>query len=832
MLEKPESCKNCALYKVGHGFVPDESCSSSQVAILGLSPSKDDVQGRHLVGYAGPKQPIYETTTPKPFIGSAGWLLENTYLPAADLKRQDVSIHHILKCYTPHPPKGDMLQSAMYHCVKQHLNITDEVKVLVTMGEEPWELFQGSLPLNDWRGFIGPKKLNNGKCVIYATHHPLDLYRNPHLRFVTRLDWKKIPSILRGEWPLPIPKQCIASPSTRGEFIRLLEEALCQQEIMVDTEYIPSNGFLTHVGCAWKLLSDTASKDGSFTAPQPIVRGFQLEWVHGVATSAERGIFMKFWPLLCKKVKMGFWNAKADLKILEDNLHCIPEQIEDPMQAHSVLWPDMPHDLEFVTSIYGKYPKLKHLSKEDILLYHWGDCIDLVWVWDTIKKEFQYEKKCEEKYRGQNLKLIPIMLRRERGGIKVNEQRVKEAIPVYETLTQSAQILAQAYCGFPINLGSPGQLMGYLGSSENLRLRSMDQDTLAGARARYYQFDPGREEREGFSIGYICSRVERGAHPLLELRTMYAKNEKINNSYLGPLRNIGRVYPQINFHTQVTGRHSTTNPALATFPDSIRDIIMPDEGQAWIGWDWDAQEPRIQWGESGSKVLERAFTEGEDIHTTFVCDLYGWSYPEDRGDPHKSPLDIGWREAHNWGGKEDIRRVFAKQIRYEVNYDHTEKAYNAQQKAVRMGIDPAIAKRAAMVLLNSDPELRQWFHRITKEGEKTRISRSWGGGRRVYYWADKFAKLPLNEMRNYPLQAGGVDLYNLTIIEVCEKVREAQFVYGMHDSMWFSVPRAMVDMLLPTIRTIVTQARCIQGRMIYFPASFKVMYDDGQVVKA
>ena len=217
-------------------------------------------------------------------------------------------------------------------------------------------MLQGSLPLLDWRGFTGPKPMKNGAQVL-CTHDPKDLYGDPHARFITRLDWKKAPRILSGEYPLPIPEQCIASPSTRGQFIRLMEEALCQKEIMVDTEYVVSNGLLTHVGAAW------------------------LEWVHGSATSVERSVFMRFWNLLCDKVTMGFWNAKADLPILESNLHKIPKSIEDPMQAHAVLWPDMPHDYEFVASIYGKYPKLKHLAKEDKLLYHWGDMIDLVWIW-------------------------------------------------------------------------------------------------------------------------------------------------------------------------------------------------------------------------------------------------------------------------------------------------------------------------------------------------------------------------------------------------------------------------------------------------------------------
>ncbi|MGL5720062.1 MAG: hypothetical protein ACRCYP_04650, partial [Alphaproteobacteria bacterium] len=61
MNAKPSTCTGCPLFKTGHGFVSDEVRPEAQVAILAFSPSKDDVRGNHLVGYAGPKQPIYET---------------------------------------------------------------------------------------------------------------------------------------------------------------------------------------------------------------------------------------------------------------------------------------------------------------------------------------------------------------------------------------------------------------------------------------------------------------------------------------------------------------------------------------------------------------------------------------------------------------------------------------------------------------------------------------------------------------------------------------------------------------------------------------------------
>jgi DNA polymerase I-like protein with 3'-5' exonuclease and polymerase domains len=312
---------------------------------------------------------------------------------------------------------------------------------------------------------------------------------------------------------------------------------------------------------------------------------------------------------------------------------------------------------------------------------------------------------------------------------------------------------------------------------------------------------------------------------------MYAKNEKIVSSYLRSLSDVRRVYPQINFHTQAGGRHSITKPALATLPPDLRDIIMPDTGQVWIGWDWDAQEPRIQWGESGSRVLESAFNAGYDIHTMFVCDLYGWEYPQDLRDPHHSAIDTGWRKAHNWGGKDDPRRIFSKTTRYELNYDHSEKAYNAQQKAIRMGISPAIAKVAAQKLLNSDPELRTWFKKIEDEGYKTRIARSWGGGRRVIYWADSLVKFPYNDVRNFPLQGGGADLYNITLVEMSEEVPEAHFVWGAHDSQWYSVDAASWESVYPRIRTVAERPRLIGGRMIPFPGSFKMVNDKGEVTK-
>lgn len=1059
VLQKPHTCQGCPAYGDGKGYVPDLIQPHAKVTLLEFQPSQDDMLGRQVIGWNGPRDPIVSYGTPQPLCGSTGAMLTKTFFPLAKLQPHEVNVAYVIRCRAQ--LTKETYEDTIACCTHAHPHSTPR-GVVLAHGEEAWHATQGpTYPLHEWRGFLGPTPYHGAQ--VYGVQHMRDLVRDPHAKFIARFDWKRFARLLQQEWPLPVPHRVVASPAHHGEFMAMLQEALCQPEIMVDTEYIPDEQLLTHVGAAWR-VGET-------------VHGFQLEWLRGQATSMERAVFMRYWPKLCGNVKMGFWNAKADLPILEHNLHTIPDRIEDPMQAHAVLWPDMDHDYGFVASLYGKYNKLKHLAKTDILLYHWGDMIDLVWIWEALKDEFTQDPHAEAKYRQQNLPLLPILLATEARGLRLDQRRIEAALPHYLEHTRFANQLASAYAGCPFNLGSTKQVLTHL-AYDGIVTKSINKDTVAQLRATCLPFDADHEAQHGFSRQYIEARCAQGAHPLLELRTMYAQAKQVLSHYLEPLRGKERCYPQINIHTQAGGRHSTTNPPLATLPSDLRDILVPDPGQVWIGWDWDQQEPRIQRGESQSRVLGAAFDAGVDIHTTFVCDLYGWTYPSNLTNPHTAPEDGAWRQAHNWQGKDDPRRVFAKTTRYEcvpldtqiltrtgwkthdqierneevLVYDESIKqkqwgrlldiVYNqeevvelshrhfkiratashrwyvnqrswqgrswkrpymeygikqtqelttesniitnaplwddegmaanldqvkygtdwvnevckmsfqereafilgfaladghchkkngtwmidqkdgplwdailtacfiqksgaihacapdsrsgvkrlriskkshvtmqqmrkrslgvqdvwcpvtshgswvmrqgdqisitgncnyggkgdqAAKKAIRMGIEPHIAKRGATVLLQGDPELSAWFRKVEKEVASTHMIHSWDGGRRVFYWIDASSKQQVEEMkrqaRNFPPQGGGAGLYNLVIVEIAQAVPEAQFVYGMHDSQYWSVSKGVWNRVYPRIKEIATQSRLINGMMVPFPGSFKVIYEDGRTEK-
>jgi uracil-DNA glycosylase len=174
ILAKMPTCAGCVYEHKGVGFCPDD-VKPSDVAILTLLPSMDDVKGRQIVGYAGKGQPLYENTTPKPMIGSAGWLLTNTYLPLAGLNRENTSFHNLIKCHYPGLYKRNKngqktiankkeYEQALEHCTSRHLVLGDRTRFVVAQGQEVWDYTQGKgQSIQDWRGFQGSIKVKVGK---------------------------------------------------------------------------------------------------------------------------------------------------------------------------------------------------------------------------------------------------------------------------------------------------------------------------------------------------------------------------------------------------------------------------------------------------------------------------------------------------------------------------------------------------------------------------------------------------------------------------------------------------------------------------------------------
>jgi DNA polymerase I-like protein with 3'-5' exonuclease and polymerase domains len=654
-----------------------------------------------------------------------------------------------------------------------------------------------------------------------AVLHLADLYRNPKMEIPSIRDWGKVKAYLEGKWPLPQPRyQTESIAEACHNWFTVAKHA---PFVAIDTEYNVSSNYLLLIGLGFP--------GGKYV----------LQFDNKSAAWQERHAFGEMLKELVKSTTVVFQNAVADLPVIElayGIKHGDYKNIEDTMLGHAVLWSDWPHTLEFLASIYGKHNKMKHLSHTDQYLYNVGDVVDTISAWESIRNELRADPRTEKIYRNQSLRAVPIVLRSQYNGLRVNQDVVRRSLDELSRAKRWAINAAQLYCGWPINIGSDDQLKYELYTRERFPIQTIprsdkwtvDGDAIAALRnITGTIYDVEDEARNGLNIETALEHISQGGHPLLEARVVYAAAQQQLSHYIEPLleRNTEGevvrikdvVYPRFLLHAQASGRWSTVDPPMAQIPKSLQSIVEPHPGYKWIEWDWDQIELRLLGALSGDEIYEEAFSKGWDIHTLHTCDVFGWSYPFNKSNPHGSLEDAGWRKEHNWGGKDDPRRRFAKVFIFRLNYGGEAKNATDIPGVKQLGLRPTDLVRGSKLYLSKHPRIRQYWDRIADEGIRLREVRTFMGRRRRMLVDSKSAMKRL--IYNHPMQGGVSDVFNTTLIRISEVCPEATFAYGVHDAQKWAVPEHLFPSLFRRMYEVVHTPWEVSGRKTVLPATFK-----------
>jgi len=786
--------------------VPDELIEGAPVFVLGQNPGAEEEK-------AG-----------KPFVGRTGQMMIGEFFPEAGLVRgENVSLGNAL-CYrftdpatgkrVNKIPTGKVLRDALASCAG-HINIPSSTRLIVATGAAAWKATGQPAPITDWRGFIGPNLFRG--CPVLGVLHVADLFgqRNSKLRAPSHRDWRKIPLFLSGRWPAPMPE--IVGVSHQHDW---WQEALHAPFIAVDTEYDPDTKELHTIGLGF-----------------PGSDVLQLNWLR--VGEASKRQFISYFSLFDGTFVLQ--NAIADIEVLRaagvlagDYRSIFAAlKVHDTMLAHSVLWAEWPHTLEFLASVYSDRPKMKHLKHVDPAMYNAGDVVDTISAWQGMEMEFAVDPKSATIYRQEMIPLLPIVMRAHERGIRVNKSRVASAQAEYTEKMALASQLAKSYTGRrEFNVGSDDQLKEVLYDSEGLPIQrhkdtkkvSLDGDSVATLRALYEPFpDFEREEREGLSWGEVEDRVSSGAHPLLEARVFYAGAMQAFSHYIKPLIGVERIHPEFHVHAQANARWSTISPPMAQIPADLRDIVCPDEGTGWLEWDWDQFELRINAATCNDIPSLEAFANGWDIHTLNSCDLFGLPYPPDRKDPHKSDANQAWRQSVKWEGKDDPRRVFAKRFVYRLDYGGDPARAGDIPGAKALGLSSTLLVQASTRYLAAHPAKAAW-----RRATRLSISKPPGGG---MPYAETFLgrKRRISESGpsawriafDYPMQAGVSDVANFTAIRIEREMPWLDLMYQMHDGWKYQCPMERLSSSASQLREIVEAEWVVYGTKVRFPATFK-----------
>ena len=647
-------------------------------------------------------------------------------------------------------------------------------------------------------------------CVL----HPADLYRNPAMKLPSLQDWSKVEKYRNGTWPEAVPTfDVVDKPGSAERLSVWVRSAIpAAPFVVVDTEFTRDTRYLLTLGLGY-----------------PGAPGIQL-WFRDF-TPVDRSVVRGALLDLFGRVPVVFQNAMADVPVIEQAMgigHRDYFRIEDTMLAHAVLWSEWPHDLGYLASIYGKYPKMKHLSVSNPQLYNWGDVLDTMSTWQGVERELKQDPLSEAVYREQSLPLVPILLRRARKGIRVDSGAVTKAVDDLEMRQDWASGVAAAAVGRTFNIGSEKQLKhffyeerGYPVQTDKDKKVSIGSDAVARLRQHVGPApDLEYEAKEGLDLALAEARIEEGADPVLEARVVYAAAKQELTHFLDPLRGKERVYPSVKIHAQASGRWSITDPPLQQFPSYLQDLLIPDEGEAWIGWDWDQIELRLLAALAQDEPYLRAFLANEDVHTLNACDIFGLPRPPSALEADLTgPVCAAWREQVSWLGKDDLRRTFAKRFVYRLNYGGDPRMAGDIPGARALGLTPGKLVDASRRYLGAHPAMAAWRVQAATEAQTTRVSRTFMGRRRRLLGDGKGV---IREAYNHPMQGGVADILNLCTIRIAEKLGKAgMLVYTVHDSAWWAVKDSMVEEAKGIIYGIITAPWRIGGVEVTFPAKFK-----------
>jgi DNA polymerase-1 len=237
-----------------------------------------------------------------------------------------------------------------------------------------------------------------------------------------------------------------------------------------------------------------------------------------------------------------------------------------------------------------------------------------------IKDEYVDKLKNEEMYELFNtieMPLITVLANMEYDGVRVDASILKNMEDEMSTRISDIEQEVYSLVGEEFNISSPKQLGVIL----------FEKLELPGAK----------KTKTGYKTDVSVLQKLVDSHPVIEKILEYRRLTKIKSTYLEGLSNYiredGKIHTIYKQNLTRTGRLSSVEPNLQNIPARdeegrmIRKAFLPVNGE-FLSADYSQMELRVLAHVSGSKELQQAFINDEDIHTRVAADIYGISMDE------------------------------------------------------------------------------------------------------------------------------------------------------------------------------------------------------------
>jgi len=521
----------------------------------------------------------------RPFIGSAGKVLNKILFYVPFTTRKSSRISNIIKCRPPNnrPPTDQEIKNCLPYLLEEikEINPTN----LVALGSTATQALTGK-DLT-WRGMIVKDLYFNLPTLI--TYHP---------SYILRGNWGEISTVVHDISKLQNPPK---------EY---------SQEYILE----PSDELLTHyLFDTWKdspVAVDIETTANFVGGPDPY-----RDSIIGIGFCGEPGVALSlhlsnFSPQRWKIIKTFlegntpkvFQNNQFDryFLLLHQGIK-VKNMVWDTFDSMNLIKSDSPRDLDFLRSIYTNIPPYKHkykkpweLPKEALGHYN---CLDVDTTLQVSINQKPFITGKLKDLQKQTLIYNDIALDMQHRGVYINQEKL--ATNFLDINPKAESLKAQFYKDFYIDIDSPKQVSTLL--FETLKLPpppsaykgkslSVDETVLQDLMKRIYT-----DDRQ------ILTRI-------LEYREL----AKILSTYIigfyKLIKDDRRIHPEWKPTGTDTGRWACHKPNMQNIPRHLRGQIIAGPKKKLLIGDFTQLELLIISILSGETSLSKAITLGRDVH--------------------------------------------------------------------------------------------------------------------------------------------------------------------------------------------------------------------------
>lgn len=361
-------------------------------------------------------------------------------------------------------------------------------------------------------------------------------------------------------------------------------------------------------------------------------------------------------------------------------------------------------------------------------------------------------------YREIEFPLCAVLAETEHTGIAVDREKLEAFSRETDAKAQAAQSEVFSLAGTEFNLNSPKQLGEVL--FEKLGLPAK------------------KKTKTGYSTNAEVLKELEPLHPVVgkigEFR-QFTKLKTIADGLIESIAGDGRIHTTFNMTITATGRLSSSEPNLQNVPtrgelgNEMRKMFIAGRGNVLIDADYSQIELRVLAHIAGDAAMQKAFRDGEDIHTVTACRIF-------RAEPIQiTPLMRRHAKAVNFGivygigefslaqdlgvTRRDAKRYIESYLeKYSGVRDYMK---NVVEKAKTDGfVSTLLGRRRAM------PELASSNHNVRAFGERVAL--------------------------NAPIQGTAADIIKIAMLRVHKRLKKdvpaAKIVLQIHDELLVEVP--------------------------------------------